>query len=56
MSKYQQIKTTAKKVLTDFCQATDDDESSPLDEMDIDILSDALAQALSKGCPKCESK
>jgi len=56
MSKYLQIKTIAKQVLEDFCQTIEDDESSPLDELDIDILSAALAEALVKGCPTCESK
>ena len=45
MLNYNQIKEKAQKVLKDFVQA--DEETAPvLDEIDMDILSTAIAEAL----------
>lgn len=47
MLNYDKIKEIAQKVLEDFSSLDEADESAPiLDEIDIDILSSALAEAL----------
>lgn len=53
MSEFDRIKSTVKSVIGDFCQINDPefDLDAPLDDLEIELLSEAVAQALTKGTP-----
>lgn len=48
MTELDRIKTVVKTTLEHFCQVAEEETESPLDELEIDILSEAVAQALIK--------